>query len=88
MMASGESRYSQKVSRQATGVHLAAYFGLKEVMMALLKNGHDLDSEDTDGRTPLLFAVWSGHKAVARLLLEKGARIEAKDKFNGQTPMS
>ena len=33
--------YSQYVSRGMTGAHLAAYFGLGELMMTLLKNGHN-----------------------------------------------
>ena len=39
------SGYSQRVPRQMTGVHLAAYFGLRKTMIALLKNGHHLDSQ-------------------------------------------
>lgn len=47
MMAFGSSSdYSQRVPRQITGVHLAAYFGLKEATIVLLKNGHGLDSKD------------------------------------------
>jgi hypothetical protein len=75
MLASkGYSGYSQRVPRRMTGVHLAAYFGLKEAMMASLKNGHGLDSKDTYGRTPLLLAAENGHEAVVKLLLEKGAK--------------
>jgi hypothetical protein len=40
MVASGRySGYSQDVPKQMIGVHLAAYFGLKEAMITLLKNG-------------------------------------------------
>jgi hypothetical protein len=70
MMASG--RYSsQEVPKQMTGVHLAVYFGLRKEITALLKNRHDLDSKDSHGRTPLLWAAEEGHEAVAKLLLEK-----------------
>jgi ankyrin repeat protein len=87
MMASGRYfGYSQVVPKQMIGVHLAAYFGLKEAMIALLKNGHDLDSEDTYGQTPLSWAAENGHEAVVKLLLEKGADLEAKDK-DGWTPL-
>ena len=92
MMASrrylGDSSYSQKVPRQMTGVHLAAYFGLKEAMMALLKNRHDPDVKDTYGRTPLSWAAMNGHQTVMRLLLDKGAELESKDKADGRTPLS
>jgi ankyrin repeat protein len=86
MMAS--SGYSQIVPRRMTGLHLAAYFGRVETAMALLKNRHDLDSKDTYGRTPLLWAAEKGHAAVVKLLLEKGAELETKDKDYGQTPLS
>jgi hypothetical protein len=68
------SNYSQDMSRRMTGVHLAAYFGLREAIAALAKNGHDLDSEDNyNGQTPLSWAARNGHEAVAKLLVEKGA---------------
>jgi hypothetical protein len=70
---SWDSGYSQRVLRQMTGVHVAAYFGLREAIMALLKNGHDLDTKDNGGRTPLSWATEKGHEAVVKLLLEKGA---------------
>jgi hypothetical protein len=89
MMASrGYSDYSQNVPRQMTGVHLAAYFGLTGVIMALLKNRHNPDVKDTYDRSPLSWAVEKGHEAVVKLLLEKGAELEAKDNRYGQTPLS
>ena len=42
-------KYSQEVPRQMTRLHLAAYFGLKEAVMALLENGPDLNSQDSHG---------------------------------------
>jgi len=53
------------------GVHLAAYFGLSNIMDALLRNGHDPDFVDTSSRTPLLWAARRGHDAVVKLLLAK-----------------
>ena len=85
MMADrGYSGYSQ-VPKRMTWVHLVAYFGLNEVMTALL-NGHDLDSKNNYGRTPLSYAAENGHEAVVKLLLEKGAEVETKS--DGQTPLS
>jgi ankyrin repeat protein len=66
--------YSQEFPRQMTGLHLAAYFGLKEAMITLLKGGYDLDSKESDGWTPLSWATWNGHEAVVELLLEKGGK--------------
>jgi hypothetical protein len=38
--------------------------------------------------TSLLTSSYFGHEAVVRLLLEKGADLEAKDKKHGKTPLS
>jgi hypothetical protein len=87
MMASRSySGYSQNVPRQMTGVHVAAYFGLREAMMALLKGRYNLDSKDSYGRTPLSLAAENGHEAVVKLLLERGAELETKDERH-QTPL-
>jgi ankyrin repeat protein len=84
---SWHSDYSQKVPKQVTGVHLAAYFGLTGVIMALLKKRHNPDVKDTYNRTPLSWAAEKGHEAVVKLLLEKGAEVESKDKY-GRLPLS
>jgi ankyrin repeat protein len=38
-----------------------------------------MNSRDIDGSTPLMTAVLTGRLAIARLLLQKGASIKAKD---------
>jgi ankyrin repeat protein len=76
------SGYSQRVPRQITGAHLAAYFGLREAMIILLKNGHDPNSRDSYGRTPLLWAATDGREAVVKLLLAKD-RVDPDSKDNG-----
>jgi hypothetical protein len=73
----GFSKDSQAFLGQVTGLHLAAYFGLKEAMIALLENGHDLNSKNSYGQTPLLWAAKNGYEAMVKLLLGKGARLEA-----------
>ncbi len=66
------SGYSQRVPRPMTGVHVAAYFGLREAIMTLLKNGHYPDTKDTEyGRTPLLYAAENGHEAVVNCCLRR-----------------
>ena len=65
------------------------YFGLKEAMITLLENGHDLNSKDSSGRTSLSYAVEKGYEAVVKLLVEKGAELETKDEeYGGWTPLS
>jgi ankyrin repeat protein len=42
--------------------------------------GSKLEAKDKCGRTPLSRAAEKGHEAVVKLLLEKGAELEAKNK--------
>jgi hypothetical protein len=80
-----------KLNATDEGVSLGEFGGdtqsRGEVTAALLKNGHDPDLGDRDGRTPLSWAAEGGHEAVLELLLEKGARPDYND-INGRTPLS
>ncbi|KAI9782389.1 MAG: hypothetical protein M1839_005262 [Geoglossum umbratile] len=90
MMASGRySSYSQRMERQMTGVHIAAYFGLVGTIIGLLKNGHNPDLQDSYGRTPLSWAAEKGHETVVKLLLAtEQVDLDSKDSSYGQTPLS
>jgi hypothetical protein len=46
-----------RVPTRMTGVHLAAYFGLLEAVVALLKNEDNPNSKDYLSRTPLSWAA-------------------------------
>ncbi|KAL2865239.1 uncharacterized protein BJX67DRAFT_382980 [Aspergillus lucknowensis] len=54
-----------------TGMHLAAYFGLKEAVLALIASGHDHNVQNSWGRTPFWWAAVNGHDAVVKVLLTK-----------------
>jgi len=83
----GQSGYSQEVPRQITGLHLSAHFGITEVAAAILDR-IDLNSKDTEGRTPLSWAAENGHEGVAKLLLDTGkVKADWKDEY-GRTPLS
>ncbi|KAH7243993.1 hypothetical protein B0J15DRAFT_451759, partial [Fusarium solani] len=85
---SSHSNYSQRVPRNMTGLHLAAYFGLDEVGSALLNRGQSPDQRDSYRRTPLSYSAERGHEAVVKLLLVKeGVGVDTKDE-NGRTPLS
>jgi Ankyrin repeats (3 copies) len=82
----GHTEYSQHIPKEITGLHLAAYFGVHNAVIALL-GSNSPNSKDSYGRTPLLYAVGNGHEAVVKLLLDRGAELETKDDI-GQTPLS
>ncbi|RYP18976.1 hypothetical protein DL767_009724 [Monosporascus sp. MG133] len=80
-------RYSQEFPKQMTGLHLAAYFGVKEAVKALLHKKIDIDSRNIKGQTPLWWAAENGHEAVVKLLLDTGkVDADVKDDY-GQTPL-
>ncbi|KAI9768652.1 MAG: hypothetical protein M1839_003987 [Geoglossum umbratile] len=89
MMASrNDFDYSQTVPRRVTGVHLAAYFGLGETIISVLKNGYNPDVQDSYNQTPLSWAAREGHDAVVKLLLAKDeVDINSRDS-DGWTPLS
>lgn len=84
---SGYLSYSQKVSKQIAGLHLTACFGVENLAEMLIENGADINTQESYGRMPLLWAAEGGHKVLVRLLLEKGADIKSKD-TSGRTPLS
>ena len=58
----------------------AASFGNPESIKVLLSNCATPDPRDTDGMTPLLCAIAAGHTKCAKLLLEYGANIRARER--------
>ncbi|KAI9694664.1 MAG: hypothetical protein M1822_000280 [Bathelium mastoideum] len=60
--------YSQRVTEQVTGLHLAAYSGLTSVVKLLLEEGHKPAPKDSEGRTPLWHAAEKNHGEIMRLL--------------------
>jgi ankyrin repeat protein len=51
----------------------------EDVAMALIDCGADIDARNKQGRTPLLTAVMEGRHEIVRLLLSKGAKLDAMD---------
>ena len=61
-------------SGKGAAIHEASITGHVEVVRLLLEYGVDFEMKDSRGLTALRLAVANGREAVARLLLEKGAR--------------
>jgi ankyrin repeat protein len=60
-------------------LHFAAQDGEVERVSQLLNDGYQPDLFDDIGKTPLHYAAASGHLEVMRLLLERGADVNAHD---------
>ncbi|KAF5720221.1 ankyrin protein [Fusarium globosum] len=60
-------------------LHIAAYFGLAELVEYLLDMGAAVDIADRTGRTPLSYASEQGHEAIMVVLLERGAKVDSQD---------
>lgn len=53
----------------------------------LLDNGATIDARNDIQRTPLMIAAVAGNVEAARLLLDRGADIEARELRQGDTPL-
>ena len=72
-----------------SGLHCSAFFGIVEIVAALIETRcYDLDEEDFGGRSPLVWAAWAGHEAVVKILLGQEEVNPDMPDIWGQTPLS
>ena len=64
----------------------AARDGKMAMIEKLLAGGANINVQDANGWTPLMFAVAAAHSKLAKLLLDKGADVNIKAK-KGWTPL-
>ncbi len=57
---------------------LAARAGNRAIIGELVRHGAKVNSTDSFGRTPLMFAVGNGHLPAASLLIRSGANVNAR----------
>lgn len=73
--------------RYSNAMHLASYFGTINIASALLKAGHDPQAEDSDGVTPLSYAVINEQQVLVEWLLNlEGTDPDHVDMF-GNFPL-
>ncbi len=66
-------------------LHEAAFFGREDMVRFLLSEGAVMDAPiHPFGYTALWFVVQQGHHAIAKYLIERGARLTAADALSGQ----
>ena len=62
----------------SVALHVAAYFGLTNVVQTFLELGNDVDQLDGLGRTPLHWAIMGKQNKMLEFLLEQGANANAE----------
>ncbi|KAK5988959.1 Ankyrin repeat domain-containing protein 50 [Cladobotryum mycophilum] len=92
MMATIEAIMPVKIHTQMRALHVATYFGLNKIVKILLekrlKTDYNPNAEDTDGWTPLLWAVAGGHHDIIQMLVAMDTIDPDHKDINGRTPLS
>jgi ankyrin repeat protein len=70
-----------------TPLKLAAVNGDAKLLARLLDARGDANAASTDGETLLMTAARGGHVDAARLLIERGAEVDARELWHGQTAL-
>lgn len=64
----------------------AAMMNYITIAKMLLEHGADTEVVDIHSRSTTLFwAAWQGHEAMVKLLIDRGAKVDATNKY-GETP--
>ncbi|PNY27023.1 Uncharacterized protein TCAP_03048, partial [Tolypocladium capitatum] len=87
MAIKGPQNYSQDVPRYMTGLHLVAYFGIRDTAQTLIDR-NSLEELDSHCKTPLFYAAEHGHEDIVELLHEMGADVNLQDAKDSRTPLS
>ena len=67
-------------------LHAAALNGNIQAVRAFISKGLKPDTEDTDGRTALMYASYNGYTDLVRELISLGADVNKRDKY-GRTSL-
>jgi len=72
LLASGYRNLAAKNHDSQTAMHLASFYGHRDILEQLLKYGAKVNLSDTEGYTPLHYACQADRPYSVRTLLEKG----------------
>src|ERR1051325_10387969 len=70
-----------------TALYLACQNANPAIIERLLKAGVDPNSVSTEGETALMTAARTGVVEAARVLLDHGAKVDAREEWHGQTAL-
>jgi ankyrin repeat protein len=73
-----------KPSDYGTALVLAAAWNRLNIVRQLVSCGAHVNSKDSAGRTPLFFAVSSGHFEVVKFLIKQGAFVDLNFRGRGE----
>ncbi|KAF6819564.1 multiple ankyrin repeats single kh domain-containing protein [Colletotrichum sojae] len=76
-------------AKHLTALHIAAAVGFKQLVSALIQNGHEdeINKRDQLDNTPLHFAAYIGRPNIVDELLKRGADIDDGIEISVQTPL-
>lgn len=63
-------------------LHVAVWLNRPEIAENLLRLGSNPNKQDHNGETPLHLALLTGQSSLAKLLIEKGAKMDIKNIVN------
>lgn len=67
-------------------IHQAALDGNFSQVSMMLEKGTDVNQQDDDNRTALMYAAFNGHIEIMKMLMEKGADLNLCDNY-GRTAL-
>ncbi|RLV95846.1 hypothetical protein DV515_00012785 [Chloebia gouldiae] len=71
-----------------TPLHLAACWGLEEVIQCLLEFGANVNAQDAEGRTPIHVAISNQHSVIIQLMISHpDIKLNVRDR-QGMTPFA
>jgi len=71
-----------------SGLHCASFFGIFEIVAVLIQvEDCDINQIDSQGKTPLWWAVYKGHEGVVKILLERDDVNPSQPDNDGRTPL-
>jgi len=70
-----------------TLLHIATLKGVRDMVSLLVNGGYDINATDNAGKTPLHYAAQYGHKKIAELLIQNGARAKNLKENFGMSPL-